>query len=239
MTLLYQAEPFKQSSMVTAGLNMHHVFNLDEIPASLIEPAQSIEHSLDRYSNLILIGHGGPTLWQQLPASYRQKQHPIDEFSQDQFCQFMQQHYPSVNFKVLYPRYVAPQLHFNLQAFGRLAGWHHDSPLKVGINDTYGTWFAYRLLVITNGDLPVTAPVKSVKPCIQCQLKPCITHCPAAAITEHEYELTSCFNFRKHPQSHCSDRCLARMACPVASTERYSLEQIQYHYQLSRQHFLE
>jgi hypothetical protein len=47
--------------------------------------------------------------------------------------------------------------------------------------------------------------------------------------------LEACVNERKRVGSACADRCLSRLACPVASEHRYGAEQMKYHYAHSLQ----
>jgi ferredoxin len=184
----------------------------------------------------------------------------------------MATHAAGSDYKIVYPKHQPPFFHLNLQSFGELAGWHHSSPFKVGINTDVGSWFAYRLLILANTEFKPSSKVNSQSPCVSCpsshhdqvldlqtdltdqsnsnsqldsypqsvqQTKPCVKQCPVNALTDQgDYDWKLCFNYRKQKHSLCQDRCLARMACPVAQQHAYTLEQIQYHYNLSRKHLL-
>ncbi len=220
-----------------AGLNMHHVFDLRALPEFLLQPLAELNIDTGRFRQLIIIGHGGKTLWQSMPKAYFKRAHPIDAFCCDTWQRIMTTEHPNVDYQILYPRHQKPLLHFDLQALGKLAGWHHETPFKVGINPTYGSWFAYRLLIIADSNFTLSPKVSTDHPCDSCVDKPCVSACPVNALTDTgNYDWKKCFSYREQPESVCSDRCLARMACPVAPEHQYDVKQIQYHYNLSRKH---
>jgi hypothetical protein len=172
-------------------------------------------------------------LWSQIsphPDQHTAHSDPVDAYSSACVQDYFAAEQTGVAYQCLYP---GPALTVNLQAWGEQAGWHHDSPLRVGINPVWGTWFAYRALVLAATDLPVSVPLSSVSPCLTCPDQPCIRHCPAAALASGALQLDRCVSWRRQPASVCSDRCLARLACPVASARRYSDAQIRYHYGVS------
>jgi ferredoxin len=227
---------FNASSLKDSGLNLIHIFDRDQLPIELVEALN--QASGLSFTQVILVGHGGRRLW-EASRDYRldsNRTHPIDEFSVEQFKSVMAEHHHDVIYKILYPNHTPPFHHFNLQSFGEIAGWHNSSPFKVGINSLYGTWFAYRLLVVSESQFKITNPFQLDNPCASCKDKPCITHCPVTAVSVEDYDWRKCFDYRKTERSQCGDRCLARLACPVAKEHQYSEEQIQYHYSLSRRH---
>lgn len=227
---------FNASSLIDSGLNLIHIVDRDQLPFELVEALNQASELF--FTQVILVGQGGTRLW-EASVDYRLEKnrvHPIDEFSVDQFNSVMAEHHQDVTFKVLYPNHTPPFHHFNLQSFGEIAGWHYSSPFKVGINSLYGTWFAYRLLIVSQSQFKTTVPLALDNPCASCKEKPCITHCPVNAVSINDYDWRKCFDYRKSERSQCSDRCLARLACPVAKEHQYTEEQIQYHYNLSRRH---
>lgn len=138
--------------------------------------------------------------------------------------------YIGAEFETLYP--LADGF-VPLQALGRVAGWTNPSPVGLDITDEFGLWFAYRAVVATNAELPVSSAATRQSPCVSCQGKPCIDACPAGAVGASGLDGEKCMTFRLAVGSACADRCLARLACPVAPEHRYTLEQVQYHYGLS------
>ena len=103
----------------------------------------------------------------------------------------------------------------------------------VGINAQWGTWFAYRVVVLANTEFEPTRPEVGVSPCASCHESPCVDACPGSAITDAGFDLQKCVAYRKKPDSACRATCLARLACPVRKEHRYSGEQIRHTYSIS------
>jgi len=213
------------------GLNMQAVFDLSDLPEKIrVGIAQQVPDAAD-YRQLILIAHGGQQMWEQLQHSeFRGAADPIDGFSIDRVQQWLSGQATDAACNIIYP---APQHVVPLQALGELAGWHHSSPFRVGINAEWGSWFAYRVAVLTDTDFKVTESLFSSSPCEYCEAKPCINSCPADALSCSDFSLKPCMNYRLTEASLCKSSCLSRLACPVAAGECYSMEQIRYHYACS------
>jgi hypothetical protein len=213
------------SALNAAGLNLQAVFDLAALPAemrALLDPA-------NRYRQLILIGHGGRTLWEQVKAAGLASAHPIDEFTTATVEAWFAAQLSEVSHELIYPG-DGP---VGLQALGRLAGWHHESPFRVGVNAEWGSWFAYRAVALADTDLPVTAPMSGASPCVSCPGLPCVTACPAGALDEREFSLQKCIAYRKQPDSRCRITCVARTSCPVRPEHRYDDAQIAHSYSRS------
>jgi epoxyqueuosine reductase len=107
------------------------VFDLAALPAEMrvqLDPAH-------RYRQLILIGHGGRALWERVEAAGLRSEHPIDDFTHgDGQARGLPRSCRGCCPWVGLPR-DGP---VGLQALGRLAGWHHDSPFRVGVNAANG-----------------------------------------------------------------------------------------------------
>ncbi len=220
--------------LMANGLNMQAVFNIDDLPPAMRESLSGLGMGAPRYRQLLLFGHGGTAFWTRLQEAGMTGPDPVDAFSRQVVEQFLAEDLPGVLYRVAYPGMAAVPL----QALGKLAGWHHDSPMKVGINDYWGLWYAYRAVVVADSRLPVSAPVKSVSPCLSCVDKPCVQACPAEALTQDDWRLQRCMDFRLQPASACAGTCVARLACPVAGEHRYSDSQMAYHYGVSLAHIV-
>ena len=211
------------------GLNLQAVFDIATLSHELIAPAPELR----RYRRLLLAGHGGKAMWTALQASeFRDRPDPVDSFSADEVIHWLAETCPGANYEIIYPTpdYTAP-----LQQLGKLAGWHHDSPFRIGINNRWGTWFAYRVAVLVDADLPITEPEDWGSPCDDCTGKPCIATCPAGAVSDKERMLERCMDYRLTESSNCAHQCLSRLACPIGREHRYSPEQMRYHYEQSLQ----
>lgn len=216
------------------GLNMQAVFDLCELPAAMQERLSGEGAGPQHFRQLLLFGNGGTRFWQRFLQSEFAGDDPVDAFSLALVQGFMATELPGVRYQVIYPGAALVPL----QELGRLAGWHHDSPLKVGINDCWGLWYAYRVVVVADSDLPVSTRVDSRSPCVTCEDKPCVRSCPAEALAGRELRLERCLDHRTADGSSCAGTCLARMACPVAPEHRYSADQIDYHYRFSLAHIV-
>jgi hypothetical protein len=226
----------------TAGFRLHAVFNLINLPED-IRAGLALPMQQGNYTQLLVFAHAGKTFWRNLPRQPSQEshtEHPLDDYSRTQIEAILQRQVPNLDCQFLYPvgctaSDASQACRLDLQSLGKLAGWHHDSPLKLGIHAEFGSWFAYRAVLLCNSDFAPTATQTDVAPCESCALKPCISHCPAGAVTETGLDLDACTRYRIQPESDCRSQCLARIACPVGAQHRYSPAQMNYHYAQSLQ----
>jgi hypothetical protein len=105
------------------------------------------------------------------------------------------------------------------------------SPLGILIHPEYGLWHGYRGALGFGVRLNPPVPI-GPHPCDSCREKPCLSHCPAGAVTPAAFEVTTCRSHLGTPmgQAGCMHGgCLARNACPVGSAYRYPGEQLAFH----------
>lgn len=218
-----------QALLDDAGLNRQHVFNLSQLPADLLAPLGLQPHE----RQLILFGHAGRRLWQQVqaggaPGAHPVDPHPIDAHSMRSVQHWLGQALPAARQRMVYPQGLPPGQHIGLQRLGALAGWHHAAPFMVGIDSHWGSWFAYRVVLLTDTDLPAT-PVQDLgHPCPTCSSQACIRACPAQALDAGHMDLAACQQQRLAEGSACAQACLARQACPVGAEHRYDDSQIRH-----------
>ena len=213
------------AALDAVGLNLHAVFALDQLPDALrneCDPARN-------YSQLILIGNGGRAMWQAILREGGRSADPIDDFSVRAVRRWLAAQASGRSYEIVYPgeRLVG------LQSLGECAGWHFASPFMVGINERWGTWFAYRVAVLANTDFEPTRPVPGESPCTACRPRPCVSACPGKAIEDSGFNLADCVRYRLRPDSACQTTCMARLACPVRAEHRYDDEQIRHAYTIS------
>jgi len=211
--------------LAAAGLDLHAVFDPAALGPDLFEPGDRTDHA-----QLILIGHTGPRFWQAMQASRPDGNHPMDNFARRVVGDWLGGLTDLRRVRWLYPGDTS----VSLQALGARVGWHHDSLLKVGIHPHWGTWFAYRALVLADTCLPLTptrAPAPG--PCPGCADAPCMDACPASAVQRRDFALERCLAHRLEPQSACASTCHARLACPLGGALRYPPEQIEHMYRHS------
>lgn len=196
---------------------------------------EEVAGGLDGYRQLLLVGHGGRAIWEAIQASgFADSADAFDEFSvaaiEDAFGALA----PDCGWKLLYPGEAGPP-YLPIQRLGERAGWHHPSPFLVGINHVWGSWFAYRAVVVADSAFPVTIADSATSPCGDCASRPCVAACPAGAITDAGFDLKACVQYRQRPKSNCAHQCVARNACPVAANHRYTPAQMYHHYSRSLQ----
>ena len=215
------AELAAQGLTLQAALPKYHINDL-------LSPAHQAAH----FNELLIFASVGSTLWRRLPSM--DVDDPIDRFSVDVVLDYLSR----INcgrHDLLYP--VADTF-VDLRELGHRAGWHHNSRLGIGINARVGTWFAYRVVVLADTRLADAGPGEpdSGAPCESCADKPCVTACPAGAVqVSGEFDLDACGSHRLEKNSRCATTCLARLACPVGTSQRYDADQIHYHYTRSLQ----
>ena len=213
------------AALDAVGLNLHAVFALDQLPDALrneCDPARN-------YSQLILIGNGGRAMWQAILREGGRSADPIDDFSVREVRRWLAAQASGRSYEIVYPgeRLVG------LQSLGECAGWHFASPFMVGINERWGTWFAYRVAVLADTDFEPTRPVPGESPCTACRPRPCVSACPGKAIEDSGFNLADCVRYRLRADSACQTTCMARLACPVRAEHRYDDEQIRHAYAIS------
>lgn len=216
-------QTFNKDYFTEKGLNLQAVFNLDDVPESCIQ------NENNSFTQLLLLAHAGRRLWKVLKNTGINSDNPIDDYSKQIVETYFQTQLPAHRYQILYPGPSA----IGLRKLGELAGWHHDSPFRVGINSEWGSWFAYRAVVLCDTHFQPSTKITTESPCLKCSQKPCISACPANALEEGSLVLNKCITYRKQPESQCKLTCLSRVACPVAAHHRYSEEQINYHYGVS------
>ncbi|PKO33825.1 MAG: hypothetical protein CVU34_10660 [Betaproteobacteria bacterium HGW-Betaproteobacteria-7] len=219
-------QPFPAAFFAAAGLNRQHVFNVGELPADILAGL----NPLPEERQLILLGHAGRQLWDCVQAAGLAGEHPIDDYCRQTVARFFAGHLPGQTYRLPYPG-DAP---VGLQALGRLAGWHHASPMMIGVDRHWGSWFAYRAVILCATDFAPTAVIDHGSPCIDCREQPCIAACTAGAAGD-TFNLQRCADERLRPASACAYACLARNACPVGAEHRYDEAQIHHSFALSLQ----
>ena len=220
----FQHPQFKP--LLDTGLNLHCVLDLAALPTKISSQLAALTPDFAAMRQVIIIGHGGPGLWDAVTDGRAVGEidgaDPIDTNSRQSVADF----FHGYQFHCLYPGDAA----VNLQWFGEYAGWHHTTPFRIGINAAFGTWFAYRALVIANTRFALSKKSATQHPCTGCTTKACMAACPVARPGADAIDLNDCLGYRLSENSPCAQTCLAREACPVAPRQRYSTAQLAYHY---------
>ncbi|OIQ62951.1 hypothetical protein GALL_555140 [mine drainage metagenome] len=80
-------------------------------------------------------------------------------------------------------------------------------------------------------------PASPQRPCDTCAGKPCLTACPAAALTQTGYDVPACHTFLDSDAgANClTTGCAVRRACPISQRYARVAEQSAYHMRLFHQ----
>lgn len=225
-------QPFPGEALARCGLNRQHVFDLADLPPAV---AATLGDTAP-YCQLILLGHGGKALWDCVKAAGLNRENPIDDFTVRSIERCFAEHLPDNRHRIVYPG----DQPVGLQHLGALAGWHHASPFMVGIDPDWGSWYAYRAVVLADTGFCPSRAVDRNSPCRSCETRPCIAACPAQAMVDGSFSLAHCAAYRLQPDSTCAFTCQARLTCPVGSVHRYADDQLRHTYSISlrmlRQH---
>lgn len=212
------------------GLNLFAVLNSGHCTPDFMAAVERAGIPLEQYPSLVLLGHAGRDIWKKIAPMLDHSRDPVDEFSKSQALQFVARYLDGCPSALLYPGLDD----IPLQQLGAAAGWHHPSPLGLGVNSVYGTWFGYRAAVLVGMALPAFIGRPSESPCQTCADKPCVAACPTSALAvDSAPDVTACVDYRLAVESPCASKCLARLACPVGRQFRYGPEQLGYFYRRS------
>lgn len=178
-------------------------------------------------ASLLLIGHAGSSLW---PAFSRFSQRyegpdPLDHWSKRVVDPIAE----AAECVALYP-FDKPWWPF--QQWISASEGLEPSPLGILIHPEYGLWHGYRAALAF--DRPIKAPQTAVRPhpCDSCDDKPCLTTCPANAVSEGPFNVPSCRQYlaSNEGQGSCMvSGCAARIACPVGETYQYEPAHMRFH----------
>jgi len=220
-------------------------FNIAE-PAlvdRLNQKNKSVGHLKNHYANmrsLLFIANGGPLLWQHF-SKWRENQpqniqHPLDTYTKNTLKDLQVLiGSKGIATDLIFPFYQE-KVWFNFQNLAEGINLTRSSPLGLHLHPVYGPWVSFRGLLLLeqpweDGIAPAT--VEHFDPCPSCP-KPCISTCPAQALTTAGADITKCYTYRLTPASPCVDRCLAREACPVGKEHQFPRDAIAFHYRLAK-----
>lgn len=222
-------------NLAEQGLNLYAVFELSQLPDSIIDDLKQSDTDLDKYSRLVLLGNGGQRFWDELEKVQIDVLHPVDTFSLRLTEAFIKTVSAADDSSlIVYPQ---SDVMVPLQQLGNLAGWGTPSPIGNSISPEFGLWFAFRAAFLTSVELTPTKNEQRPSPCLTCVDKPCQTACPAGAVqaSSFTFKLQNCITHRLSVGSSCAATCLARMACPVGVEHRYPPQAVRYLYSTSLQ----
>ncbi len=162
---------------------------------------------------LVLLGPDEPGFWDHVrrgPEFQDGRADPLDRWSRRVISEMARQ----LDAVALFPFGGPPYRPFVAWALRSGRGW--QSPVSLLVHDRAGLMVSYRgaLAFPARLDLPPVPPC----PCDTCAGRPCLTACPAGALTDTGYDLAACHGYLDTgPGRGCMDGgCAVRLACPVS-----------------------
>lgn len=177
---------------------------------------------------LLMLGPAEPGFWAHVQSAADWTQaNPIDDWSRRVIGRIA----CDLGAKALFPFGGPPYHPFYRWALRTGRVW--DSPVKLLVQAEQGLMVSFRgaLALKDRIALPPAAP----RPCDTCA-QPCLTACPAGALTGAGYDVPACHRHLDTPagQPCLTGGCLVRRACPVSARYARLPEQSAYH--MSRFH---
>lgn len=174
---------------------------------------------------LVLLGPAEPGFWPHFSNSDEYldgRPDPMDRWSTRVIGEMAR----SLNATALFP-FGSPARPFITWALRSARAW--SSPVHLLVHDTAGLMVSYRGALLVNDILPLEAA--SQKPCDACPNQPCLSACPAAALTGEAYDLTACHAFLDSAQANfcMSKGCAVRRSCPISQMYSRVDEQSAFH----------
>lgn len=166
---------------------------------------------------LVLLGPDEPDFWSVFTRSieYLEKQeNPIDQWSQRVIGTLAEQ----LSAQAIFPFGGPPYHPFIAWALASGRAW--QSPVGLLVHDTSGLFVSYRGALLIPKMLEL--PKNGASPCHKCEEKPCLSACPAAALTSASYDVTACHGYLDTLSgADClNNGCLVRRNCPIGQNRR-------------------
>jgi epoxyqueuosine reductase len=172
---------------------------------------------------LLMIGPKEPGFWPHLQAQPEWSgPNPVDRWSRRVIGRIA----CDLGGKALFPFGGPPYQPFYSWALRTGRVW--DSPVKLLVHATQGLMVSFRgALALPQA---MILPAAAVQPCMACA-KPCLTACPAAALTGAGYDVLRCHAHLDQPEgADClTGGCLVRRPCPAGAGYARMTSQSAYH----------
>ncbi len=178
--------------------------------------------------SVVLLGNAGGSIW---PAfSQWRRDHPgddpLDAWSKAVIGPIAE----ALNATPFYPS-DPPYMPF--QQWAMRAEGLKASPLGILIHPTYGLWHGYRgALAFAESLDPENLNIGERSACESCLEKPCLSTCPAGAISSSGFAVGPCRTYLATAEGKAgcmTEGCAARNSCPIGTAYRYSDAQLRFH----------
>ena len=163
-------------------------------------------------ATLLLLGPREPGFWARITASPEGAgPDPVDRWS----ARVIGALAADLGARPLFPFGGPP--HHPFVAWARQSGRAWDSPVGLLVHERAGLMISFRGALAFARRLPLPA-APAARPCDGCTSRPCLTACPAGALTGAGYDLPACHRFLDSPSGAvCMEGgCRVREACPLS-----------------------
>ena len=205
-----------------------------------VADGQDYAHILTGCQSVVVLGSGGPTLWNTFVADLEDnphhlynEDHPLDAF----VARILNDVDPQPGTErrwIVCASDAACPVDFRTLALQAGLGWR--SLLGLLISPEYGPWLGLRAACFTTERLSPNGSLSGDGPCPRCSA-PCVPACPGNAMSKPTGAMQDLggWNVNRCSQFHqltevCSTTCHSREACPEGHKHRYGPLQVRYHY---------
>jgi len=178
--------------------------------------------------SLLLIGSTGPSIWPELsksPEASDDRPDPLDRYTKRVLSEIA----GLEGLGVVFP-FEGPPYH-PFQQWAKRCGGFSQSPMGVLAHHAYGPWTGFRAAFLSAAPLALTPETGAEGPCEACVDKPCISACPAGALSaEAGYDVPKCRDHLAVSRDlDCWSGCLARRACPFGRNHQQDPANARFH----------
>jgi hypothetical protein len=173
---------------------------------------------------VLLIGPSEPGFWPHLKSQpeWDGQRDPVDRWSRRVIGRLA----CDLGAKALFP-FGGPPYH-PFYAWALRSGQVWDSPVRLLVHARQGLMVSFRGALALKEAIDLPPP--ATRPCDTCPA-PCLTACPAGALTSAGYDLPACHGFLDQPEGQdcMTGGCQVRRACPLSQSYARLPEQSAYH----------
>ncbi|MGE4611783.1 MAG: ferredoxin [Paracoccaceae bacterium] len=197
---------------------VHQQMKLDDVSDAATPSGLTVLGALhsDTSQTVVLLGPNEPKFWSVFTQSseYLSKgEAPLDRWSERVIGALANQ----FNAEAVYPFGGPPYQPFIAWALESGRAWL--SPVGILVHESSGLFISYRGALIIPALLDL--PPASSSPCLECAEKPCLSACPAAALSHDGYDVPKCHAHLDRDGDDClSSGCIVRRACPIGQNKR-------------------
>lgn len=149
---------------------------------------------------------------------------PLDRFTRRVLTRLAE----SEGLGIVFP-FEGPPYH-PFQRWTLRAGSFSRSPMGVLAHSAFGPWAGLRAALLSPEPLAVPTAPPTEGPCPTCSDTPCMSACPAGALSQAGYDVPRCLAYlRANPAAPCHAGCLARHACPFGRAHAQSAQAGSFH----------